>query len=178
LEQFNNVVQQKGNVVRRFHGTSQCEMCLFGCDQSRPPCMSTSCRVCGICRTGFELKHVARGAGGQAWSHQTQRLRYGEGMYFSPASSKSNDYNDGSERMRPGHRGERRWRSMFLCSVVLGRSSTTTEGFLGEGQCPPPGYDSVVGLPGGQGPDALNYEECVVYSESQAIPSYLIVYSL
>ena len=36
------------------------------------------------------------------------------------------------------------------------------------------GHDSVEGLPGG----VLNYDEVVVYNEHQAVPSFLIIYSL
>jgi hypothetical protein len=67
---------------------------------------------------------------------------------------------------------------MFLCNVAVGRSYATTEGILSEDHCPPPGYDSVEGKVGGTGPHALNYEEVVVYNIEQAIPAYLIVYSL
>ena len=59
-------------------------------------------------------------------------LRYGEGMYFSQTSSKSNDYNAGSEttctfnssqrganKRRRGGTVQRR--CMLLCKVALGR---------------------------------------------------------
>ena len=36
------------------------------------------------------------------------------------------------------------------------------------------GYDAVVGEPG----TSLNHDECVVYDERAAIPSYLIAYSV
>ena len=96
-------------------------------------------------------------------------------MYFSPVSSKSNDYNQCSERVRnAGHGKTRNWRCMFLCSVALGESFRTKEGFLNADQCPPPGYQSVWGQKG----DHLNYDEACVYNTNQAVPSYLIVYSL
>jgi hypothetical protein len=63
---------------------------------------------------------------------------------------------------------------MFLCNVAVGSTFRTTEGFLPKEQCPPPGYNSVTGEVGPH----LNYDELVVYKESQAIPTYLIVYSL
>jgi hypothetical protein len=96
-------------------------------------------------------------------------------MYFSPVSSKSNDYNKLSERSLTDGRGQnRKWKCMFLCNVVLGTSFRTKEGFLGQDQCPPPSYDSVWGE---TGPN-LNYDEACVYDANQAVPSYLIVYSL
>lgn len=63
---------------------------------------------------------------------------------------------------------------MFLCNVAEGKPFITQEGFLDPDQCPPLGYDSVIGETGKD----LNYPELVVYNESQVIPSYLIVYSL
>jgi hypothetical protein len=96
-------------------------------------------------------------------------------MYFSPVSSKSNDYNKLSERTQTGKGGRiRKWKCMFLCNVILGQSYKTTEGFLPPDKCPPVDYDSVWGE---TGPN-LNYDEACVYNANQAVPSYLIVYSL
>ena len=61
-----------------------------------------------------------------------------------------------------------------MCNVVIGTPFITQEGFLPPEQCPPEGYDSVVGEPGKD----LNYDEVVVYKEQQAVPLYLIIYSL
>lgn len=36
-------------------------------------------------------------------------------------------------------------RCMFMASVAVGKAFKTTEGILDSSQCPPPGYDSVVG---------------------------------
>jgi hypothetical protein len=63
---------------------------------------------------------------------------------------------------------------MFLCSVAIGLPFKTKLGELPTELCPPTGYDSVVGEAG----LCLNYDEVVVYKETQAIPTYLIVYSL
>jgi len=63
---------------------------------------------------------------------------------------------------------------MFLCNVAIGKPYKTQQGLLPADKCPPTGYDSVVGEAGVD----LNYDEVVVYKETQAIPSYLIVYSL
>ena len=94
-------------------------------------------------------------------------------MYFSRHSGKSNDYNT-FRVINGGRGGDREWKSMFLCNVALGNTYITNKGYDEK----PDGFDSLTGVPGGNGPHALNYEECVVYDESQAIPSYLIVYSL
>ena len=71
-------------------------------------------------------------------------------------------------------------RLFFDCYVIptftptVGKPYVTEEGILPATHCPPPGYHSVEGKVG----KVLNYEEVVVYQASQAIPSYLIVYSL
>ena len=175
-EAFKMTSLRLGNVQMRWHGTMQSPGCLFGTDSGKAPCASTACRVCNILRTSFSVAHSGAGPGAQRWA---QVLRYGKGLYFSPVSSKSNDYNGQSERLRKaGHGLQRRWRCMFLCSVAVGNAYHTKEGRLEAAQCPPAGYDSVIGETGGTGPDALNYDECVVYTSEQAIPTYLIVYSL
>jgi hypothetical protein len=172
LEKFDACKKKFGNVVRRFHGTDQLPRCMFGTNQSTPPCLDPMCRVCSICRQSFRLSQVRTGADSRNWN---SALRYGPGLYFAPQSSKSNDYNDNSERIRPAqYRQTRRWRCMFLCNVVVGKAFTTDEHMLPEDQCPPPGYQSIIGVKG----KALNYDEVVVYGQDQAIPSYLIVYSL
>jgi hypothetical protein len=99
-------------------------------------------------------------------------LRYGEGLYFSPVSSKSHDYNSGSEKVYKSN--DRKWRAMFLCNVVVGKAFVTRDGTLPSQDCPPRGFDSVVGEAGHD----LNYPEVVVYEEAQAIPTYLIIYSV
>jgi hypothetical protein len=66
------------NVQRLFHGTSQSSTCYFGTNPLEVPCLNdANCRVCSIIRNSFDLVHVKRGEGGQAWAHQTQQLRYG-----------------------------------------------------------------------------------------------------
>ena len=92
-------------------------------------------------------------------------LRYDEGLYFSPVSSKSHDYNGGSERAYKGD--GRKWRAMFLCNVVVGKPFVTRDGSLPSQDCPPRGFDSVVGEAGLD----LNYPEVVVYQEAQANPT-------
>jgi len=160
------------NIERRFHGTKQSSDCFFGTDPSKPPCSSKQCTVCSICRNSFDMSYVRKGPGSKAWSN---KLRYGSGLYFAPNSSKSNDYNEASERsQRAGGSSYRNWRCMFLCNVAIGNAYETQDEMLPEDRCPPPGYDSVVGRVGPH----LNYDEVVIYKQEQAIPSYLVVYSL
>lgn len=46
--------------------------------------------------------------------------------------------------LQAGPRGKK-WRCMFICNVAVGRAYCTTELQIPPEQCPPPGYDSVVG---------------------------------
>ena len=79
--------------LRRFHGTSSA--CDFGVDVNMAPCEDPSCRVCSIAASGFKMEHAGGGpnAGNMA-------LRYGTGLYFSKHSSKSDNYAEGSSRLR------------------------------------------------------------------------------
>ena len=77
---------------------------------------------------------------------------------------------------RSNQRGGKATSGGERCGIL--EPNHTKESRLEAAQCPPPGYDSVIGETGGTGPDALNYDECVVYTSEQAIPTYLIVYSL
>eukprot|EP00903_Cladosiphon_okamuranus_P012319 g11551.t1 len=101
---------------------------------------------------------------------QKSYARYGRGLYFSSVSGKSNDYAGGSEQSRGGVR----YRTMFLCNVAVGKAKVTEAVDLPDDQCPGQGFDSVVGNKGAN----LNYDETVVYDETAAIPSYMIVYRM
>jgi len=158
--------------VRRFHGTSLSAKCSFGIALGQPPCDYTDCALCRICSGGFQLSHVGSGAGG--WGGVQ---RYGNGLYFSGTSSKSNDYAIKAVRGRR----EGTCCAMFMCKVLRGQKYSTpdstmtqqeVDGLIGSG------FTSVEGLPGA-GPgtrDQLNYDELVVYNDADCIPSYIIVY--
>eukprot|EP00752_Nemacystus_decipiens_P006890 g6189.t1 len=155
------------NTRRRFHGTSCSDDCQFFVDLRGGPCGKQECRVCSICTHGFKLSKNL----GSTARRTGVNLRYGEGLYFSSVSGKANDYAEPSQKAGP--RGKK-WRCMFICNVAVGRAYCTKELLLPPENCPPSGYDSVVGevSPGG-----LNYDEVVVYNEDAALPSNLIVYS-
>jgi hypothetical protein len=95
---------------------------------------------------------------------------------FSATSGKSHDYAGGSERVRSGPIGDRRWRTMFVASVAAGKAFCDLQGEL-DVERPPAGHDSIVGETKAKG-GALNYDELVVYAEEAALPEHLIVYSL
>jgi len=156
--------------VRRWHGTALGQYCSFGVDPNQPPCAYPECSVCNIFAQSFDLSR----AGSSATGGRRMQLRYGDGLYFSKCSSKSNDYAALSERNRTG----RAYRVMFLCKVTLGRRFDTADDAISDIQpVLDQGYDSVAGLTTDQG-GQLNYEETVVYHPSAAIPSYLVIYRL
>ncbi|CAM9994410.1 unnamed protein product [Ectocarpus fasciculatus] len=162
-----NYKQAKGNVRRRFHGTSCSSRCNFFVDLKGDPCSSQGCNVCSICTNGFMLQG---NVGGTA-RRTNYGLRYGDGLYFSSVSGKSNDYAQLSEKV--GSDGKK-VRCMFVANVTVGNAYLTQQVSLGQNMCPPAGHDSVVGEAGG----GLNHDELVVYKNEAAIPSYLIVYAL
>jgi len=98
---------------------------------------------------------------------------FGAGIYFARDSSKSNQYafkKNGCKQhgVLTCHSCVRQ---MLLCRVILGNHSTeTTANTSGSRQ----GFDSVVAVPGA----SLNYHEYVIYKTDQALPYYLITYTL
>ncbi|CAM9472315.1 unnamed protein product [Ectocarpus sp. 13 AM-2016] len=155
-----------GNVRRRFHGTSCSTKCNFFVDLKGNPCSDKDCNVCSICTHGFTLQG---NVGGTARRTKLS-LRYGEGLYFSSVSGKANDYADLSEKTDSNGR---RLRCMFVANVAAGKAFKTHRTSLQQNECPPAGYDSVVGEVG----QGLNYDELVVYKDEAALPTHLIVYS-
>ncbi|CAM9825152.1 unnamed protein product, partial [Ectocarpus fasciculatus] len=128
----------KGNVRRRFHGTSCSTRCNFFVDFKGNPCSSKKCNVCNICTHGF----VMQGNVGGAAKVTGYRPRYGNGLYFSSVSGKSNDYARKSEKV--GSDGKK-VRCMFVANVTAGNAYLTQQVSLGQNMCPPAGHDSVVG---------------------------------
>nr|CAG8538486.1 10344_t:CDS:2 [Entrophospora candida] len=97
--------------------------------------------------------------------------RFGNGIYFSATSSKSDDYNFGSQKSFNGAK----YKTMLLNKVVVGNGHQLifNNDKLNK---PPHGYNSVLGEPNLMG--NLNYDEVVVYKEKACIPQYLIVYEV
>ncbi|CAM9540842.1 unnamed protein product [Ectocarpus sp. 12 AP-2014] len=135
---YTNYKQAKGNVRRRFHGTSCSARCNFVIDLKGNPCSSRGCNVCNICTNGFMLQG---NVGGTA-RRTSIGLRYGEGLHFSSVSGKSNDYAQGSEKVSSDGK---RLRCMFVAKVTAGNAYLTQQVSLGQSMCPPAGHDSVVG---------------------------------
>ncbi|KAI0047871.1 hypothetical protein FA95DRAFT_1153694 [Auriscalpium vulgare] len=129
----------KGNSKRRWHGTIRA--CTLGNDEydtTLCPETSTSCSLCSIIRSSFQLaKFGAR----------TNFGRFGAGLYTSATSSKANDY---------VHEQCSSSKAMLLNDVVLGKTKKLTSNYPTLTQ-PPAGFDSVIGEPGGD----LNYDESI-----------------
>ncbi|CAM9441584.1 unnamed protein product [Ectocarpus fasciculatus] len=159
-----------GNMCQRFHGTSCNEGCNFMLGPQggeAVPCGKSSCSVCNICKLGFKLgTNVARTARATLFP-----LRYGAGIYLTSVSGKANDY-AGRSAKKLGNGSE--LRCMFVASVALGNPFKTKRTGLPPDECPPSGYQSVVGEVG----QGLNYDEFVVYREEAVLPTHLIVYAL
>ncbi|CAG8764310.1 4887_t:CDS:2 [Cetraspora pellucida] len=145
---FNGRRMTAGNEQKRFHGTSV--VCKIG--ETGKLCSSNKCAVCCIIKNGYKIFETNKNF-----------QRFGKGLYFSSTSSKSDDYiknNSGSS-----------YKVMLLNKVIVGNAyklATNCTGLLH----PPQGYDSVIGIPGGN----LNYDEVVLYHEDSCLPRYLIVY--
>lgn len=145
-----------GNLARRFHSSAHLK-CTLGLNDNNKLCAIEGCSVCSILRTGFLLSKC---------KSAVEFSRFGNGMYLTSWSSKSNDYNTVNEAVYGG-----KIRGTFLVHTILGEPYRTkkNEKSLTE---PPKNYDSVVGVIG----KALNYDECVIYRENAVLPAYWIVY--
>jgi len=121
-------------------------------------CSDINCSVCRIITEGYKLIYAKISRFGSQ--------KFGEGIYFSSTSSKSDDFSKSSKIYN-----DVKYKVMFLNKVIVGRTYELTQenrDLTG----PPINFDSVVGEPG----TLLHYDELVVYNESACIPQYLIVY--
>ena len=132
------------SVEQHYHGT------FIKCDliSSKSLCSHNECGICGISKNGFQKSRIGS---------NITFMRFGQGFYLAPNSSKCHDYTQGTHTHR----------AMLLCDVLPGKKHVvqTNQTHL---IAPPPGYDSVYGQPGG----SLNYPEIVIYDEA---PSCLVM---
>ncbi|KAF8896052.1 hypothetical protein BD779DRAFT_1667918 [Infundibulicybe gibba] len=150
--QFVAAGRSAGNENRRWHGTRR--ECNLGDKGQTDFCTSSTCSLCCIMKTSFDLS---------LWGKKTGWGRFGKGIYTSSTSSKSNDYSQNTSTSP--------LKAMLLNKVIVGRgckllhdNTTLTT--------PPPGYDSVLAERGG----SLNYDELVVYVNDAIRPSFLVMY--
>lgn len=150
--QFVNQGRSPGNENRRWHGTRR--ECHLGDRGQTQLCSSSTCSLCCIVRTSYDLNLFGKKTG---WG------RFGRGIYTSSTSSKSNDYsqNDCKSSLK----------AILLNKVVVGKGYKLTHD-LTSLTSPPAGYDSVLAEKGG----SLNYDELVVYTNDAIRPSFLVMY--
>ncbi|RIA82632.1 hypothetical protein C1645_788011 [Glomus cerebriforme] len=152
---FKSLSLEEGNEKILYHGTDH--DCTIIYDAVRNLCKSTNCAGCGILMNSFNINKV--GVNKQHRSFQ----RLGQGIYFTPYSSKAHFYGHGGAKPLPTEAG-RTCRIMFITKVVLG---TTWQPDRVSQNCrsPPAGYDSTWGRKGycPHGGSVLNYEEYAVY---------------
>jgi len=144
-----------GNSRRRWHGTVRA--CKLGEDSDEDTlCMEPACSLCCIIRSSFQLAKFGQ---------RTNFGRFGQGIYTSATSSKANDY------VAQALGTSAKYKAILLNNVVMGKVEKLTR----ENQHltePSPGYDSVVGEPGGD----LNYDESIVYKNEAIRPLYLVIF--
>lgn len=139
-----------GNEQLLFHCTSR--RCNIGDSGTNTElCSIEGCALCAIMRTSYSVSK-ARASG-----------MFGVGIYTSSTSSKAAGY---AFNHNPSP-----CKAMILNKVAVGRSYFTGVADNGR-RGPPPGYNSVCGLPG----DALKHDETIVYDDDAIRPQYLIVY--
>ncbi|TDL25748.1 ADP-ribosylation [Rickenella mellea] len=150
--QFRSQGRSPGNENRRWHGTRR--NCNFGDQGQTQFCSSTSCSLCCIVRTSYDLSLFGKKTG---WG------RFGMGIYTSSTSSKSDDY---SQNMT-----QSTLKAILLNKVVVGKGSKMMQDNTTL-TAPPAGYDSVLAEKGG----TLNHDELVVYTNDAIRPSFLVMY--
>lgn len=116
LQPYDQYKRRFGNEVFRYHGTSR--NCTLGSRGNTRLCSSTTCALCSILRTSFEVS-LANPYGG-----------FGAGIYSSSAANKAYSYSNGG-------RG-----AIILTKVVLGTAYKVSA--FNEVMSCPPGHNSVV----------------------------------
>lgn len=139
------------SVEEQYHGT------ILSCDiiHTKLLCADPTCGICGISRFGFDPGRIRTNI-------RFQRL--GHCFYLACNSSKCHDYTQSTG-------GYHDYRAMLLCEVCPGKKFICTKNNT-RLKNPPPGFDSVYGMPGGD----LNYEEIGLFKSDAILPKYIIMY--
>jgi len=151
---FESLGLSTGNECRRWHGTKR--GCTLG-DDPKNLRLCGNCALCGILTTSFKLSLV-----GSSPTHLFSR--FGNGIYASSTSSKSDDYTENRGVLSPN-------KVMILTKVVVGKGYKLLRDKPNL-TAPPPGYNSVLGETG----KSLNHDEVIVYKNDAIRPAYLVVY--
>ncbi|THH08931.1 hypothetical protein EW145_g2388 [Phellinidium pouzarii] len=150
--QFKASNRPAGNENRRWHGTRR--ECTLGDQGQTQFCGSTSCSLCCIAKTTYDLSFFKK---------RTSWGRFGCGIYTSSTSSKSDDYSDNVIKSP--------LKAILLNKVVVGKGCKMTHDNTTL-TAPPSGYDSILAEKGG----SLNHDEVVVYTNDAVRPSFLVMY--
>jgi len=149
---FASLGRSKGNENRRWHGTRRA--CYLGDKGRTQLCSSPQCSLCSIIRNSFNISLCKKSTG---WA------RFGQGIYTSSTSSKSDGYSsNGCQSSLKG---------VLLNKVIVGKGCKLLKDNPSL-TAPPQGYDSVLGEKG----QALNHDELVVYVNDSIRPAYLVMY--
>jgi len=149
---FISSVCSKGNEKRRWHGTRR--TCNLGDKDQTRLCSSSRCSLCSIIRNSFDVSVCKANTG---WS------RFGQGIYTSSTSSKSDGYSSNGCQSS--------LKAVLLNKVIVGKGCKLLKDNPSL-TAPPQGYDSVLGEKG----QALNHDELVVYINDAIRPAYLVMY--
>ncbi|RHZ61647.1 hypothetical protein Glove_346g137 [Diversispora epigaea] len=161
----------EGNEKILYHGTDH--ICQIISDKSHQNnlCKTDECCGCGILMNGFEISKVGHNKQGRSF----QRL--GQGLYFTPFSSKAHFYGNGGAKRSPTDI-TRTCRIMFMSKVAIGNpwEPQRVDQNLSS---PPSGFDSTWGRKGRcpHGSSVLNYEEYAIYRHDACLPLRYIAYS-
>lgn len=110
---------EPGNQQRRWHGTRR--MCKLGDPGNTTLCTNTTCALCNIIRSSFDMKYASQGL-------------FGTGIYTSATPSKSDSYITSTGPLKP----------ILLNKVIVGRGYNLNTMNITL-TSPPAGFDSVLG---------------------------------
>ncbi|KAF8830105.1 hypothetical protein HHX47_DHR2000569 [Lentinula edodes] len=145
-----------GNEAQSWHGTNR--ECLLGERDRSRFCISSSCSLCCVIKSSFDIGFV-----------KTNVARFGRGIYTSPSASKASSY---SRNFGPA--AATKLKALLLNKVVIGKGHLIhgDHPSYREVTSPPPGFDSLVV---GKG-NGVKDDEYVVFTNDAIRPSFLVMY--
>ncbi|CAG8516199.1 2679_t:CDS:10 [Diversispora eburnea] len=154
----------EGNEKILYHGTDHICQIISDKTHQNNLCKTDRCGGCGILMNGFDISKVG---------HNNQRRtfqRLGQGLYFTPYSSKAHFYGHGGAKKCPKD-NSRTCRIMFMSKVAIGNPWAPPK-VSQNTSCIPAGYDSIWGRKGHcpHGSAVLNYEEYAIYRRHSVGP--------
>ena len=144
--EYKKSLRNKQPIKEYFHGTAlHCDITATG-----KVCDRVDCAICGISSYGPDSKCIGSNSG----------LRFGEGFYLAPNSSKSDDY---------AKENQNGYRALLLCKIIPGKSCT----FNSDTTRRLPDCDTLYV----EGGTKFNKDPEIVVKKTEAVlPCYIIVY--